>query len=876
MRVLESFVILLLCATILSISAMAGTVPVASGVTVSDLPASFYDRPGLEGMPRIPYHTMPVVNVRDMGAKGNGKDDDRLAFDRALDAVLAKGGGIIFIPKGIYVFNRPDYAKSGFWQLSRPGRKSLSNVHFVGEGEDSVIRFVSPIHDQSYGWNFGSVDNMSLRDMSFTSFPLFCTRGDAKSRGMYLFQLGSYAVGQYYAHHVELINVSTDQGIIGPLVRRGGDDIWIVDCKARNTSADGIHADTAQHVTVAYNWVENTGDDSMANISVVSVKNPALDNHYYFNTSLGSQCRGLALGGYDAVAMGNWFERSQLPALYLHPHGHKPVEGDPILRPVVTGNTMVGCNLQNSMHRYPGVILGEFNISDAEITHNKIIGCLGSGIAFRVFPTFIYHTGLPVFVPRRVVISDNGIKGNTGYGIEVQFGTEIDGMTITDNLLTGNAAGSAVFAGKVMAPNFQGNMVDTAPVESAVGTLMDFSGKTEAALRGFVTATKPQPVEYPTYYEAIGAMPVETKAVPLQQPDPPSSVKSLNVRAFGAVGDGRTNDTAAFARAIAALPAAGGVLEVPAGNYLLQPVPGNDKAEWTCVRHHLAIMDRTNVHLQGEGAPKLIFTDPDAQGLRLIHCDNCSISGITFRLRSQPPLRHDRALLDLSACSGISLDGLELDNSSGPGINVDSSRVVTIEHCRIGQAGTNGIAILSSSQLLVENCTLSDSRDCAVRIDQTGSVTRRPQFVRFDHNQIEGVREGFGIAVCTGDEIEASGNNIADTYQAGVAIFQQEGFLPPPRSVVIANNTLSRCNAGPDGYTSGAISVFAVRTDGGGDFRFTGNTIESTPQYAISIERAAKLDQLSIQGNTVRDAKLGAIEIAAVQKSAIHSLALSP
>jgi putative cofactor-binding repeat protein len=449
-------------------------------------------------------------------------------------------------------------------------------------------------------------------------------------------------------------------------------------------------------------------------------------------------------------------------------------------------------------------------------------------------------------------------------------------MTITGNLMTGNAAGSAIFSGKVMAPNFQWNLVDTPPVESVVGSLMDFSGKTRAALGGFQPANGPQRVEYPTYYAEIGAMPMETKAVQLPQPDPPSPAKSLNVRNFGALGDGVTNDTAAFARAIAALPAAGGTLEIPAGNYLLQPVPGNDKPDWTCVRHDLAIMDRTNVHLLGKGGPQLIFTDADAQGLRLIHCDDCSISGITFRLRTQPPLRHDRALIDLSACTGISLEGLEVDDSSGPGINVDSSRVVTIEHCRVGNAGTNGVAILSSSQVLVENCTLSDSRDCAVRIDQTGSVTRRPQFVRIDHNRIEGVREGFGIAVCTGDEIEAGGNQIADTYQAGIAIFQQEGFLPPPRSVVIAGNTLSRCNTGPDGYTSGAISVFAVRTDGGGDFQFTGNTIESTPQYAISIERAGKLDHVTIQGNTVRNAKLGATEIAAAQKSAIKSLALTP
>jgi hypothetical protein len=876
MQALETAIILLLCALLLPALTRVGNAAELIAGKVGDLPPAFYQRPGLEGMPRVDYQDLPVVNVRDMGAKGDGVSDDHPAFDHALDAVLAKGGGVIFIPKGVYFFKRPPSAKFGFWPISRPGRKSIANVHFVGEGEESIIRFASPIHDQAYGWNFGNVENVSLRDMSFTSFPLFCTRGDAISRGMYLFQFGNYTPGQAFAQHVEIINVSTDQGIIGPLVRRGGDDVWIVDCKSRNSSADGIHADTAQRITVAYNWVENTGDDSLANISVASVKNPAVDNRYEYNTSLGSQCRGLAMGGSNTVAMGNWFERSQLPAIYLHPHGHRPVEGDPIIHPVVTGNTMVRCNLQNSLHRYPGVILGEFNVSDAQINENRILGCLGSGVAFRVFPTFLYHTGIPVFAPRRIGIFDNDIEDNSGYGLEFQFGTEIDGLTLSGNRLINNMAGSATFAGKVMGPSFHGNVVDKAPAETTLSSLMDFSGKTQAALGGFAMGSEPQSLEYPTYYNGIGERPPETSAVALPPADPPSALRSINVRDFGAKGDGATNDTAAFQRSIAALPAAGGVLEIPAGNYFLKPIPGYDKLAWTCVRHDLAIVDRSNVHLQGQGGPQLIFDDPDAQGLRLIHVRDSSISGITFRLRSQPPLRHDRALVDLSACDGVQLDGLEIDNSSGPGINADASREITVEGCKINHAGTNGIAILSSSQMLVENCAVNDSRDCAIRIDQTGSVTRRPQFIRIDHNQIEGVREGFGLGICTGDEIEASSNSISDCYQAGVAIFQQEGFLPPARAVTITGNTLSRCNGGPFGYTTGAITVFAVRTDGGGDFRFTGNTIVDTPQYAFSVERAAKLDHLTIQGNTVRDAKLGAVNIAAAQTKAIQSLALSP
>src|SRR5688572_28342533 len=46
----------------------------------------------------------------------------------------------------------------------------------------------------------------------------------------------------------------------------------------------------------------------------------------------------------------------------------------------------------------------------------------------------------------------------------------------------------------------------------------------------------------------------------------------VDVRSFGAVGDGMHDDTAAFNAAIKSLPADGGTVTVPAGRYLIDPV----------------------------------------------------------------------------------------------------------------------------------------------------------------------------------------------------------------------------------------------------------------------------------------------------------------
>src|SRR5437016_1357060 len=45
----------------------------------------------------------------------------------------------------------------------------------------------------------------------------------------------------------------------------------------------------------------------------------------------------------------------------------------------------------------------------------------------------------------------------------------------------------------------------------------------------------------------------------------------FSVKAFGAVGDGTTDDTAAVRAAFAAVPAAGGTVYFPPGTYIIRP-----------------------------------------------------------------------------------------------------------------------------------------------------------------------------------------------------------------------------------------------------------------------------------------------------------------
>ncbi len=108
----------------------------------------------------------------------------------------------------------------------------------------------------------------------------------------------------------------------------------------------------------------------------------------------------------------------------------------------------------------------------------------------------------------------------------------------------------------------------------------------------------------------------------------------VSVSDYGAKGDGVTDDTAAFAKAMAALPEAGGTVHVPVGNYL--------------IKTHLSIPDRVTL----EGIWKIPTAFTQNQGSTLLALEgagretgtpfitlnqNSTIKGITVFYPNQKP-----------------------------------------------------------------------------------------------------------------------------------------------------------------------------------------------------------------------------------------------
>ncbi len=132
-----------------------------------------------------------VYNVRDFGAKGDGVADDTSAFQAALDACGAEGGGIVFVPRGNYLIKGhlsiPPYVTlEGVWTAPSTWSqyKGTTLLAVEGEGDENGTPFITlhtgstlkgvtifypnqkPDNIRPYPWTIrGRGDNCSIIDV---------------------------------------------------------------------------------------------------------------------------------------------------------------------------------------------------------------------------------------------------------------------------------------------------------------------------------------------------------------------------------------------------------------------------------------------------------------------------------------------------------------------------------------------------------------------------------------------------------------------------------------------------------------------------------------------------------------------------------------
>jgi hypothetical protein len=111
-----------------------------------------------------------TLNVKNFGARGDGKTDDTRSIQQAIDAAPAHQATTIYFPKGTYILagyiTTANYLENYFLKLH-------SNIHFKGEGANSVIKLgnhlFSSKQTQANGHLFYGI---GINNVSFTNLQI--------------------------------------------------------------------------------------------------------------------------------------------------------------------------------------------------------------------------------------------------------------------------------------------------------------------------------------------------------------------------------------------------------------------------------------------------------------------------------------------------------------------------------------------------------------------------------------------------------------------------------------------------------------------------------------------------------------------------------
>lgn len=263
------------------------------------------------GKPHLAKHEAePVLNVRSLGAIGDGVNDDTRFFQKAIDSVAGMGRGTVFVPGGKYLIDGDVsvklkshvtllFADSTSQLIAKPTKSVRSYILMVSNATDvniiggKIIGDRNEHLDTTGEWGMGIAVYAST-NVTISGTKIYNCWGDG-------IVIGAKAGAPYYAPNpsinITVKNVTSDNNRRQAITIGKANGVLIDSCTLTNTNGTkpmaGIDIepdkDTAQNITIqncllAYN--KGNGIEIYVNRSSV-VKDVVAKNNFIHHNAYG-------------------------------------------------------------------------------------------------------------------------------------------------------------------------------------------------------------------------------------------------------------------------------------------------------------------------------------------------------------------------------------------------------------------------------------------------------------------------------------------------------------------------------------------------------------------------------------------------------------
>jgi hypothetical protein len=144
---------------------------------------------------------------------------------------------------------------------------------------------------------------------------------------------------------------------------------------------------------------------------------------------------------------------------------------------------------------------------------------------------------------------------------------------------------------------------------------------------------------------------------------------AVNVRGYGATGDGTTDDTTAFTNAIAAIPSAGGALIIPPGTY----------------KATISLSSRANIRILGNAGASILQPAAGATAISVTTCDRLMIDGLR--------INQGAVGLNINGARDAQFQNLWIENTTGDAIQINGEGSMEFHMSHITVRDCAGIGI---------------------------------------------------------------------------------------------------------------------------------------------------------------------------------------